>query len=184
MHGPPPSWANGVPQTWPEFPLVKVLDTIAFNLRPRRKEKWRTLRTEALHKWIGFDFHVFEMDPADYPALDPNDLSDAQLEQVIVQPYLRLMSMPGPYGGKVPAVAAWMPMTDPGAFAAFHLKWFWLSSLFTRRLALCHEVGHALGLSHRSESKASVMYYSAMGYAGTSTNPDGHDLDSLALYYP
>ncbi len=180
MHGPPPSWANGVPETWP--PTISVLDTIALTLRPRRYGKWRDLRAEALAKWP-LHFHVTEARPEDYPVMDPNDTSDAELERVIVSPHLRLLALSSPYNGNQPAVAAWMPSTDPGAFAGFVLKWFWLASPFTRRLALCHEIGHCLGLNHRSDSKTSVMYYGPTGYAGTSTVPDTHDLDSVRSYY-
>jgi hypothetical protein len=174
--------------TWPDYPEIEVLDTVAPSLKPKRQAKWRALRTGAVYAWAeaGIVFNVTEDDPADYPVMNPGDTSDAELERVIVQPYLRLLRMDALYGGSVIGVAAWMPDTDPGSFAGFYLgDAFWrnLSPAF-KRLVVTHEIGHALGLTHRSDSKTSVMYFSALGYAGSSDVPDPHDLDSLEAYYP
>ena len=186
MHG-PASYSGGsfkVP-TWPDCPRIDVLDTVALHLRPRRAKKWRTLRAEALGKWAvaGLAFKVTEDLAAKYPVFDPNDLRDAQLEEMMVSPYLRLMALSSYYGGSIPAIATWMPATDPAAFAAFYVgPTFWTNtSLFTKRHRLTHEVGHCLGLNHRQESppKATVMN----DFEINSTNPDPHDLDSLRTYY-
>lgn len=186
MHGPPPSWAGGVPQTWPSLPRIAVIDTVALGLKPRRAKKWRALRDWALAEWTqaGLLFSpVTEADAALFPELDLN-ATDAQLEEVIVDRHIRLMTMAGPFGGRIPAVGAWMPNTDPGAFAAFFMgtAW-WLSySLFTRRRMVVHEIGHALGLNHRADVRTSVMY-SVMDVGSTVNVPDIHDLESLMDYY-
>jgi hypothetical protein len=119
-------------------------------------------------------------DPAKYPALDPYGGDDGLLV-AMVQPCLRLMSMRDRYGGTIPAVATWLPQTDPAAFAAFYMPDFWAQGSFIRASLLTHEVGHCLGLNHRTESPALKTVMNDTEY--NSVDPDAHDLDSLRGYY-
>jgi hypothetical protein len=162
-----------------------VLDTVALELKPRRAKQWRGLRDGALGHWAaaGLMFTIVEDQAAEYPVFDPNDLRDAQLEEMMVQPYLRLMRMSAPYAGSIPAIGTWMPATDPAAFAAFYLgASFWLTLARIRKYRVTHEIGHCLGLNHTTVG-SSVMYVSPTGFWSGNTEPDVHDIDSMKAYY-
>jgi hypothetical protein len=185
MHGPGPSSRDPSYQTptWPEYPWVRVLDTIAPTLRWVRRRRWRLMRREAYDRWapVGILFTTIERHAADYPALNPF-AGDAGLAIPMVPPFLRLMGMPAPYGGTIIAVAEtnqprWS--TEPGAFAAFHMPSMKVLPNDYQTNIITHEIGHCLGLDHRwqTEDARSVMKSSAFSH------PDAHDIASLVDYY-
>jgi predicted Zn-dependent protease len=71
-----------------------------------------------------------------------------------------------------------------GAVCLFQVNRTWWHSFspFRRKAIVTHELGHALGLNHRSDAKASVMY-SVGGIGLYSATPDDHDIESLEGYY-
>lgn len=185
MHGPysPPGTPIYKAPSWPALPEIVVLDTIAPTLRPKRLRQWATRRAAALDRWAtaGLRFTIAEADPHEYPTLDPMG-GDAALPVAMVQPYLRLMSIPSLYGGSVPAVATWYPATDPAAFAAFYMADFWLQSQQVQAYRITHEIGHCLGLNHHRDA-FSVMGVTATGYWMGTAKPDAHDIEALHNYY-
>jgi len=137
----------------------------------------------ALDRWatVGLRFEVHEDEPEGYPILDPFG-GDEGLPVAMVQPFLRLMSIPDLYGGSIPAVATWFPETNPGALAAFYLPDFWLHSDMVQAYRITHELGHCLGLNHHTNA-LSVMGVTPSGYWMGTVQPDAHDLGSLRTFY-
>jgi len=186
MHG-PASYAGGSYKapTWPNLPVIGVLDTIVLGLGPVRRAIWRKLRDATLARWAsaGLKFEVSE-EPARY--FLPFDISiedeTERLSRPMVQPYLRLAKMSALYGGTIEAVSTWLPGTDPASLVGIKMGLkFWTVDAFRRKYLLTHEIGHAIGLNHRPqfETNASVMN----GRVGAYLTPDAHDIESLESYY-
>jgi hypothetical protein len=185
VHGPASTLGGSFKApTWPQLPTVQVLDTVVHVLGRDRAALWRRYRDRALSLWeqSGLLFVVHEDDPRAYPKLDLNDPDeDHRLTSAMVQPFLRLMSMPALYGGSIEAVATWYAQTDPAALAAFKMgRVFWANNADSRHFKIAHEIGHCLGLNHQPQAPAvrSVMW---AGHDGNA--PDDHDLESLRAYY-
>ena len=203
----PPSSSLPAP-TWPALPRITVLDTVAPSYRLRKRKQWRATRNRILELWAQAHlvFEVIEDRAENYECGGPDNPyywhwvweddengnhvgghmegdEDKYLQSVIVPGVLRLMDLNFLYpDAAVGGMGFWYPETDPGSIAMVPMDdYFFPHSPWERVRVLCHEVGHALGLKHRTEEPAvdTVMN----DFETFSNKPDQHDIGSLRRYY-
>jgi hypothetical protein len=122
-----------------------------------------------------------EEDPALHTTFDPDYADEeAELRRHIIPGALRFMR--GNYHGR--QGTAWSYPSPPGSVVMvwIGLVWWQATSPWRRQFVVTHEAGHGLGLNHRTDSTASVMY-SVADMGGPSNQPDQHDLESLEDYF-
>jgi hypothetical protein len=73
---------------------------------------------------------------------------------------------------KDPTVGGWGGSNEQGGGAAVII----FRRLDVARYYLCHELGHVLGLGHRSDGQSCMSGWEGLSFV---TWPDGHDLESL-----
>jgi len=103
-------------------------------------------------------------------------------QSVLVPGVLRLMDLRNMYpDANVGGMGYWYPETDPGSIAMVPMDYFFASTVYERIRILTHEVGHALGLKHRTDDPPvdTVMN----DFENLSNVPDHHDIGALRNYY-
>jgi hypothetical protein len=166
MHGPGPD-TNTNPYGWePTFkPPFRVVDGVAKSLGLLRRAIWRRGRDRALGMWQ-LPFNV-EVGPAVYASPgDPGACIPGVIHLVRQSGDDRSHGGWDNYcGGGVAYIGLWKNWYKP----------LWYSSGLV--FAVCHEVGHCLGLAHRYTPPDNH------GVMAGDLKPDDHDITSLKEYY-
>jgi hypothetical protein len=173
MHGPcDPIW-----QACPRFgPNIRVVDDVAKTVRAGfRRLIWRTARDRALALWAaaGISFAVEEGPGESYDFLNSAD----DLAVLVIPNTIRIVRNVAnrPPDTYAPEDFAWWDGGKDGSVAVYtpHSVWwkrYWLPALVG---LVCHELGHCLGLWHRTDH----------GVMAGGAKPDDHDLESIRSYY-
>jgi hypothetical protein len=172
MHGPcDPIW-----HACPKFgPNIRVVDDVAKTVRAGfRRLIWRTTRDRALALWAaaGISFAVEEGPGESYDF----QTTEADVSELVIPKTIRIVrNTKPPLAGYYPEDFAWWDSGKDGSVAAYtpHHVWWRRYYLPTLTGVVCHELGHCLGLWHRTD-------HGVMAGGG---KPDAHDLESIKNYY-
>ncbi len=173
MHGP----SSSLVHPFAEYPLIEVVDDVVITLTGTRRRQWKRRRNYALAQWsvAGMAFYVTR--GTGEPAYDPSMAYVDDGEHMLIPGKIHLV--PGEVGfenSNVPGVG-WLFST--GGFAYWNMKYLWSHTASWQKYAVTHEIGHALGLGHSTQT-TSVMRSTSSGWSIT---PDAHDLKSLVDFF-